>query len=67
MIRQVDLAWVALGTVDERRERPWGDQALRGDRIQREVAAEEARRARAAIGPRVSERPALRPSRSGAF
>ena len=46
MIRQVDLAWISLGVVDERHERPHGDPVLRVDRIRREVEQEIARRQR---------------------
>jgi len=69
VIRQVDLAWISLGVVEERHERPHGDPVLRVDRIRREVEQESRRLARAA--PRADEskarHPLLRPSRSSAF
>ena len=69
MIRQVDLAWISLGVVEERHERPHGDPVLRVDMIRREVEQESRRLARAA--PRADEskarHPLLRLSRSSAF
>ena len=69
MIRQVDLAWISLGVVDERHERPHGDPVLRVDRIRHEVEQESRRLARAAQRADESKarRPLLRPSRSSAF
>ena len=69
MIRQVDLAWISLGVVDERHERPQGDPALRVDRIRREVEQESRRLAKAArrADEAAARRPILGPSRSSAF
>jgi hypothetical protein len=69
MIRQVDLAWISLGIVEQHHERPGIDPALRVDRAQlaadKDLASRAARRAEeeaAALRGR-----ALRPNRSGAF
>jgi len=69
VIRQVDLAWISLGVVDERHERPQGNPALRVDRIRREVEQESRRMARAQQRAEESaaRRSILRPSRSSAF
>jgi hypothetical protein len=69
MIRQVDLAWISLGVVDERRERPGIDPALRVDRAQRDAEKEFASRAaRLADEDAAAQRErSLRPTRSGAF
>jgi len=69
VIRQVDLAWISLGVVDERHERPRGNPALRVDRIRREVEQESRRLARAQQRAEESaaRRSILRPSRSSAF
>jgi hypothetical protein len=70
VIRQVDLAWISLGVVEERRERPQGDPALRVDRIRREVEKESRAMARAeqrAAAGAARNVPFLRPSRSSAF
>jgi hypothetical protein len=69
VIRQVDLAWISLGIVDERHERPQGDPPLRVDRIRREVEQESRRLAKAArrADEATARRPILRPSRSSAF
>jgi hypothetical protein len=69
VIRQVDLAWIALGIVEERHERPHGDPALRTDRIRREVEEESRRLARAAqrADEATARRPILRPSRNTAY
>jgi len=69
VIRQVDLAWISLGVVDERHERPQGNPALRVDRIRREVEQESRRLARAQQRAEESaaRRSILRPSRSSAF
>jgi len=69
VIRQVDLAWISLGVVEERRERPQGDPALRVDRIRREVERESRAMARAEQKAAGAARrlPLLRPSRSTAY
>jgi hypothetical protein len=69
MIRQVDLAWISLGVVDQRHERPGIDPALRVDRAQRDADRElAARAARLADEDAAAlRRRELRPTRSGAF
>jgi hypothetical protein len=69
VIRQVDLAWISLGVVEERHERPQGDPALRVDRIQREVEKETRMLARAAdrSEAEAARRRLLQPTRSSAF
>jgi hypothetical protein len=69
VIRQVDLAWIALGVVEDRHERPQGDPALRVDRIRREVEKESRALARAEqrAEAEAARRRLLQPTRSSAF
>ena len=69
MIRQVDLAWISLGVVEDRHERPQGDPALRVDRIRREVEKESRALARAQERAEAgaARQGLLRPTRSSAY